>query len=196
LDTMPDLTKRYETILDALREANRLFNRWDQDTDAEEIQHLHQDGSSELNDHWERIRWSTEWLVKPQNREGSTAPDGSHLKLLYHLRSVINEMESHMAELLDPDTGNYGLFIDYFETSLAQVRRMQAAIQDSILDAVARRDGITEQNLTPLGQRFRMDLCPSPTCSFLRNRPRYVGEPDNIHRCPIGLIPTLLGTLR
>jgi hypothetical protein len=162
LDTMPDLTKRYETILDALREANRLFNRWDQDTDAEEIQHLHQDGSSELNDHWERIRWSTEWLVKPQNREGSTAPDGSHLKLLYHLRSVINEMESYMAELLDPDTGNYGLFIDYFETSLAQVRRMQAAIQDSILDAVARRDGITETESNPAWPTLPDGPVPEP----------------------------------
>jgi hypothetical protein len=39
--------------------------------------------------------------------------------------------------------------------------------------------GLQKQNLTPLGQRFRMDLCPSPTSSFLRNRPRYVGEPDN-----------------
>jgi hypothetical protein len=146
LDTMPDLTTRYQTILDALRAASSLFKQWDQDTEPDEIQHLYMDTSSELHDHWENIRWSMQWLVNPQNREGPTAPDESHLKILYHLRSVIQEMEWHVNELLHPETGRRDLFVDYFETSLAQVRKMQAAIKHAISDAVEKRNRPAESD--------------------------------------------------
>jgi hypothetical protein len=127
-----DAGLRYQRILHDLRAANHLFDQWDEDTEAEDIRHLYKDGSSELHDHWENIRWATQWLVDAQNIGGSDAPDRFPIAALNELQSVIDHMESHLAELMDPHNAMIETFTDYFETPLAQVRKMQATINDAI----------------------------------------------------------------
>lgn len=151
-----DAALRYQRILHDLRAANHLFDQWDEDTEAEDIRPLYKDGSSELHGHWENIRWATQWLVDAQNIGGPNAPDRFPMAALNELQSVIDHMESHLAELMDPNNTMIDTFTDYFETPLAQVRNVQATINDAIYWAkTAQNPGFAQPSQRGSNYRIR-----------------------------------------
>ena len=81
--------QRNQNILTTLRAANHLFNQWEEDAEAGEIQHLYMDHDSELYDHWENIREAERWFTKAETMTTSAAPE-------FYQLSVLREMQSEV----------------------------------------------------------------------------------------------------
>jgi len=182
-----DAALRYQRILHDLHAANRLFDQWNEDTEADDIQPLYKDGSSELHDHWENIRWASQWLVDAQHVRGLDAPDRFPMIALNELQSVIDHMESHLAELMDPDNAMIDTFIEYFETPLAQVRKVQATINDTIYWAkTAQNPGLAQPSQRGSNYRTRQ-------ISSVEGR---LNPHMNIHVTPIQRCKTIISDLQ
>jgi hypothetical protein len=131
LESMHDVTLRNQSILNDLRKATHLFDQWTENTEEEDIKPLRTDSSSELHDHYENIRWINDWFVAEVWAE-TFGPEGYPLHFLEELIVEINALEAQLAKLTDPESVMYGVYTDYLETTLAQVRTIQHLVADQI----------------------------------------------------------------
>ena len=129
LESMQNATQRDSSILDALYRANQLFKQWSEDTEEGDIMPLHKDGSSGLHDHYENIRWVWEFLV---NCKVLAEPAHFSKAVLDEIKEELDALVSQLAELTDGESVMYDTYILFFETTLAQARRMQDILEDAV----------------------------------------------------------------
>ena len=90
---------------------------------------LHKDGSSGLHDHYENIRWVWEFLV---NCKVLAEPAHFSKAVLDEIKEELDALVSQLAELTDGESVMYDTYILFFETTLAQARRMQDILEDAV----------------------------------------------------------------
>jgi len=119
------------SMLEAICAANRLFDQWSENTEEADIKPLQDDGSSELHDHYENIRWVTNWFIGAHDDE--LEPPSYSRDELSKLRDEAEHLTMQLSELTHPDSVMYDTYYPLFETTLAQVERLLDIVESSIV---------------------------------------------------------------
>lgn len=121
--------ERDRSIARAVFEATRLFSQWDENSDFDDIRGLWIDGNSELHNHWENIRWASEWFIFARDRS-SHQPEDSEPKALQSLLGYVDRLVKRLTTLTQGRKAK--AFITYLGTPLRQALSIQEILREAV----------------------------------------------------------------
>jgi hypothetical protein len=121
--------ERDRSIARAVFEATRLFSQWDENSDFDDIRGLWIDGNSELHNHWENIRWASEWFIFARDRS-SHQPEDSEPKALQSLLGYVDRLVKRLTTLTQGPKAK--AFITYLGTPLRQALSIQEILREAV----------------------------------------------------------------